>query len=74
MSKDVYIQFEKPMTWEEYNSEEGQSRVREATKEAHKFQDAEDKKQERSRAERARVSAKIRAAFQSREHETGHER
>ena len=74
MSKDIYIQFEKPMTLEEYNSEEGQARVRDASAEGHKFQDAEDKKQERSRAERARVSAKIRAAFQSREHETGHER
>ena len=36
----------------------------------------ERRKAEQSQAkeERARVSAKIRAAFQSREHETGHER
>jgi hypothetical protein len=64
MSKDIYIQFEKPMTLEEYSSEEGQARVRNASAVHHKLHEAEDKKQERSQAQRAENAARIRAAFQ----------
>ncbi len=60
----IYIQFEKPMTWEEYNSEEGQARLRNASAIHHKLHEAEDKKQEQARAQRAETAARIRAAFQ----------
>ncbi len=65
MSKnDMYIQFEKPMTLEEYSSEEGQTRMRNAINVHRELHKAEDKKQERAAAQRSEVSDRIRAAFQ----------
>jgi hypothetical protein len=68
---DLYIQFEKPMTLEEYSSEEGQKRRSDAIKLHRELHAAEDKKQERAAAQRAdaakrrsEVSDRIRAAFQ----------
>ena len=61
---NLYIQFEKPMTWEECNSEEGQARLRNATNIHRKLHEAEDQKQEQARAQRAENAARIRAAFQ----------
>ena len=54
MSKnDMYIQFEKPMTLEEYSSEEGQTRMRNAINVHRELHKAEDKKQERAAAQRS---------------------
>ncbi len=65
MSKnDMYIQFEKPMTLEEYSSEEGQTRMRNAINVHRELHKAEDKKQERAAAQRSEAANRIRAAFQ----------
>jgi hypothetical protein len=65
MSKsDIYIEFEKPMTLEEYSSEEGQARMRNAINVHRELHKAEDKKQESAAAQRSEAANRIRAAFQ----------
>lgn len=72
-----YITDNRIWTEEEWNSPEGKAYREQVSKTHADLWAKEEKQKERAKEERARVSAKIRAAFQSqlsREHETGYER
>ncbi len=69
-----YITDNRVWTEDEWNSPEGKAYREQVSKTHADLWAKDEKRQAQAKEERARVSAKIRAAFQSREHETGHER